>query len=415
MRYIIHAPKQISTTIHLPASKSISNRALILHALSGGTQQPQNLSVCDDTDVLVAALQNMPATIDVGAAGTAMRFLTAYLAATIGEHIITGSQRMLRRPIGELVDALRALGADIEYAGQEGYPPLHIKGHALNGGTLQINGDISSQYITALLLIAPTLRGGLQLQIMGEITSRPYIDLTLHVMHAYGIDAEWTDVDTISVKEQKIRDVDYRIESDWSAASYWYEILALLGDNESAVDLPGLCDSSRQGDSAVRYLYSLLGIKTSFSPSEEGICCAHLSTHRCTLHHMDYDFINQPDLAQTLVATCAALGMSFHFTGLASLHIKETDRIEALKTEMRKFGILLQDNKEDELCWNGERCEPLAHPAVDTYNDHRMAMAFAPLAIVRGSIAINDPQVVSKSYPEYWNNLRQAGFTITEE
>lgn len=416
MQYIVKAPNRIKAEINLPASKSISNRVLVIHSLSGGNATLHNLSDCDDTQVMINALRDMPEVIDIKAAGTAMRFMSAYLSVTEGEHVITGTERMKHRPIGVLVDALRRLGADIEYVGEQGYPPLRIRGKQLEGGTLEVPGNISSQYISALLMIGPTLRNGLELRLTGDIISRPYIDLTLHVMHEFGCKIEWSSVDTISVKPQRYDDREYVVENDWSASSYWYEMLALSEDKENGVVLPGLRDASRQGDSVVRYLYSLLGVKTAFKNGDHGQDTkVALTRHFSALTRMDYDFINQPDLAQTFVVTCCALGIPFHFTGLASLKIKETDRIEALKTEMRKLGYVLRDVNDCELEWDGARCEAENNPAIDTYEDHRMAMSFAPLAITLGCIRINNPEVVSKSYPNYWDDLRKAGFEITEE
>ena len=264
MQYIVKAPNRIKAEINLPASKSISNRVLVIHSLSGGNSTLHNLSDCDDTQVMINALRDMPEVIDIKAAGTAMRFMSAYLSVTEGEHVITGTERMKHRPIGVLVDALRRLGADIEYVGEQGYPPLRIRGKQLEGGTLEVPGNISSQYISALLMIGPALRNGLELRLTGDIISRPYIDLTLHVMHEFGCKIEWSSVDTISVKPQRYDDREYVVENDWSASSYWYEMLALSEDKESGVVLPGLRDASRQGDSVVRYLYSLLGVKTAF-------------------------------------------------------------------------------------------------------------------------------------------------------
>ena len=376
---------------------------------------PENLSDCDDTEVIIRGLGKQSEIIDIKAAGTAMRFMTAYLSATEGEHTITGTERMKHRPIGILVDALRYLGAEIEYVGEEGYPPLHIKGRQLEGGTLQIAGDVSSQYISALLMIAPILTKGLELKLTGNIISRPYIDLTLHLMHEFGVAAEWSDFDTIRVKPQPYQQRAYTIESDWSAASYWYEILALTDDTLSKVALQGLKDGSRQGDSTVRYIFSLLGIKTSFKEKDvNGMPEALLTRHSRMLNRMDYDFTNQPDLAQTLIAVCPVLGIPFHFTGLGTLKIKETDRIEAMKREMEKLGYILHEEEGTALSWTGERCEPMTQPTIDTYEDHRMAMSFAPLAIKLGEIRINNPEVVSKSYPHYWADLRKAGFKIQQ-
>jgi len=415
MQYIVSCPEHIDTSIMLPASKSISNRALIIQALTKGGMMPENLSDCDDTEVIIRGLGRQSEIIDIKAAGTAMRFMTAYLSATEGEHTITGTERMKHRPIGILVDALRYLGAEIEYVGEEGYPPLRIRGRQLEGGTLQIAGDVSSQYISALLMIAPILTKGLELKLMGNIISRPYIDLTLHLMHEFGVAAEWSDFDTIRVKPQPYQQRAYTIESDWSAASYWYEILALTDDTQSKVALQGLKDGSRQGDSTVRYIFSLLGIKTSFKEKGvNGMPEALLTRHSRMLNRMDYDFTNQPDLAQTLIAVCPVLGIPFHFTGLGTLKIKETDRIEAMKREMEKLGYILHEEEGTALSWTGERCEPMTQPTIDTYEDHRMAMSFAPLAIKLGEIRINNPEVVSKSYPHYWADLRKAGFKIQQ-
>ncbi|WP_315357195.1 3-phosphoshikimate 1-carboxyvinyltransferase [Prevotella denticola] len=415
MQYMITPPRHVDTHILLPASKSISNRALIIHVLTGGNVMPENLSDCDDTKVIIRALSHRPEVIDIKAAGTAMRFMTAYLSVTEGEHTITGTERMKHRPIGVLVDALRYLGAEIEYAGEKGFPPLRIRGRQLEGGRLEIPGNVSSQYISALLMIAPVLSKGLEMKLTGGIVSRPYIDLTLHLMHQFGVSAEWTDIDSITVKPQPYRQRPYTIENDWTAASYWYEVLALTDELGSKVVLPGMLDGSRQGDSAVRYIFSLLGIKTAFADREaDRLTDATLTRHSCMLNRMDYDFTNQPDLAQTLIATCPVLGIPFHFTGLGSLRIKETDRIEAMKTEMEKLGYILHADSGTELSWEGDRCEPVAQPVIDTYEDHRMAMSFAPLAIRLGRIGINHPEVVSKSYPHYWNDLRKAGFHIVQ-
>lgn len=415
MTYSITSPKHLEATVELPSSKSISNRALIIYALSGGEILPEHLSNCDDTEVIVNALWNMPHVINIKAAGTAMRFMTAYLAVTPGTHVITGTERMKHRPIHILVDALRRLGADIEYEEGEGFPPLKISGKELEGGTLEIQGNTSSQFISALLMIGPRLKNGLTLKLCGDIISRPYVDLTLCTMRDFGITAEWTDTDTIEVKSMPYKPTKYYIESDWSAASYWYEMMALADDPEAEVQLKGLMDGSLQGDSVAKYLFNMLGIRTVFSNKNRGeqtiVTLKKTGMHSARL---DYDFINQPDLAQTFVVTCALMNIPFHFTGLASLRIKETDRIEALKTEMQKLGYMISDGDGTELIWNGERCEPDSNITIDTYEDHRMAMAFAPAAMKLGSIKINNPEVVSKSYPAFWDDLRGAGFSITQ-
>lgn len=412
MQYEITAPAILNTTIDLPSSKSVSNRALIIHALSGGGVLPQNLSDCDDTDVMIKALRDMPDVIDIKAAGTAMRFLTAYLAVTPGCHTVTGTERMRHRPIRLLVEALRYLGAGVEYVGEEGFPPLRISGKSLDGGRLEMPGNVSSQYISALLMIAPVLRNGLRLHLTGEIISRPYIDMTLWIMGEFGAEAEWSDISTITVAPKPYAVRDYHIENDWSAASYWYEMVALGGPG-SEVTLTGLMDGSKQGDSSVRYIFSLLGVKTTFGTTEQGVpTTVRLTRTGHCVPRLEYDFVNSPDLAQTFVVCCAALGVPFRFTGLQTLKIKETDRIEALKREMRKFGYVLRDAGGRELVWSGERCEQQPDAAVDTYDDHRMALAFAPLAMKWGGIRINNPQVVTKSYPHFWDDLKRSQFII---
>ena len=400
-------------TVDLPASKSISNRALIIHALSGGSTLPENLSDCDDTSVIIEALRTMPEEINIKAAGTAMRFMTAYLSVTPDTHILTGTERMKHRPIGILVDALRTLGANIEYIGEEGYPPLRITGSTLKGGLLEIHGNVSSQYISALLMIGPMLKDGLTLRLIDHIISRPYIDLTLWMMGEFGAEAEWTSADTITVSPKPYKSRDYFIENDWSGASYWYEILALNDDPESEIRLTGLMDGSKQGDSITRYIFSLLGVKTKLQSKKAGIPqTITLKKNGHCVPKLEYDFVNCPDLAQTFVVACAAMNIPFHFTGLSTLKIKETDRIEALKTEMRKLGYVVKDIDGSELLWDGERCEPSLEQGIDTYEDHRMALAFAPYAMKHNGLVINNPQVVTKSYPHYWDHLRQAGFKV---
>jgi 3-phosphoshikimate 1-carboxyvinyltransferase len=413
--YRLTAPERLDATIELPASKSISNRALIIYALSGGQIVPENLSDCDDTEVIIEALRHMPAEIDIKAAGTAMRFMTAYLSLTPGTHVLTGTERMKHRPIGTLVDALLKLGADIEYVGEQGYPPLRITGSKLQGGDLEMDGSISSQYISALLLIGPMLERGLSLHLTGDIISRPYIDLTLWMMGEFGAHAEWTSADTITVEPQPYKPRDYFIENDWSAASYWYEMVAMSDDPEATVRLTGLTDGSKQGDSVTRYIFSLLGVKTVFQTKKQGVpqTVTLRRNGRC-VPRLEYDFVNSPDLAQTFVVTCLAKGIPFCFKGLATLKIKETDRIEALKRETRKLGFVVESRNDSELLWDGERCEPTGDP-IDTYEDHRMALAFTPFALKRQGLLINNPLVVSKSYPKFWEDIKGAGFRISEE
>ena len=375
MQYILHSSEDLQALIHLPSSKSISNRVLILHALSGGDIRPDNLSDCDDTHVMVRALEHPSDIVDIGAAGTAMRFLTAYLSVTPGIRLLTGTSRMQQRPIGILVDALRSLGAQIEYAGQEGFPPLRITGTRLGGQEVSMAGHVSSQYISALLMIGPVLPGG----------------LTLH---------------------------SFRVESDWSAASYWYEIMALMSAAGGAshrqgameIVLPGLLEDSYQGDSHGAALFARLGVQTDFTP-QGGVV---LRPGQDPDTHLEANLVNIPDLAQTFVVTCCLLGVTFRFTGLQSLKIKETDRLSALVTELRKLGYVLRCEQDRILVWEGERCPAQQTPVIDTYEDHRMAMAFAPACIRVPGLRIAEPKVVSKSYPHFWEDLRKVGFRVEE-
>ena len=407
MQIKVTAPAKIHTTIQLPSSKSISNRALIINALGNGTHHPKNLSDCDDTRVMIRALNDDKETIDIMAAGTAMRFLTAYLSVTPGTRIITGTERMQQRPIQVLVNALRELGADIEYVANDGFPPLRITGRELRKDTISLPGNVSSQYISALLMIAPVLTNGLTIRLTGDIISRPYINLTLQLMNDFGVRAEWTDDHRLKVEPQAYHSTPFYVESDWSAASYWYQIVAL--SKEAEVTLPGLFKDSYQGDSQVAGIFRSLGVETIYKDKT-----VILKKNGKSVERLDYDFINQPDLAQTFVVTCALLNIPFRFSGLQSLKIKETDRMAALITEMRKLGYILHETDGSVLSWEGERCTTEEHPAIDTYEDHRMAMAFAPTCLALPEILINNPQVVSKSYPRYWEDLRQAGFIIKE-
>lgn len=407
MHYKLSAPSTIKASIQLPASKSISNRALIINALGNGHFSPKNLSDCDDTHVMVKALTGKDEIIDIMAAGTAMRFLTAYLSVTHGERIITGTERMQQRPIQILVNALRELGADIEYVGIEGFPPLKIKGTSLIKNEINLKGNVSSQYISALLMIGPVLTNGLTLHLSGEIISRPYIHLTLQLMREFGAKASWTTENTITVKPQPYTSIPFTVESDWSAASYWYQIAALSASAE--IELYGLFERSDQGDSKGAEVFARLGVSTIYT--KQGI---KLVKRGMPVTRIEENLVEIPDLAQTFVVTCALLNIPFCFSGLQSLKIKETDRIEALKAELRKLGYILQEENGCVLTWNGERCEPDALPIIKTYEDHRMAMAFAPAAIQFPTLQIADPHVVSKSYPGYWQDLTKAGFMIEE-
>jgi 3-phosphoshikimate 1-carboxyvinyltransferase len=387
--YTVYPPLNLRVSVQLPASKSISNRVLILNALSKSPYPVENLSESDDTRVLFQALTSGATNLDIGAAGTSMRFLTAYLSQLPGEYTLTGTERMKNRPIRILVEALRQLGAEIEYMEKESYPPLHIKGKKLDGGNIRLDGSVSSQYISALMMIAPYLTNGLTLHLEGDIISQPYIRMTIRLMELFGVGTQW-DGQTIRIEPQACLPVPFRVESDWSAASYWYEIRALF-PGDSFVELLGLEENSPQGDAKVAGLFERLSTVAG---------------------RFDYHFVNEPDLAQTFVVTCCLLDIPFRFTGLQSLRIKETDRIFALQTEMKKLGYLIRSESDDTLEWKGEKCLPDDDPVIATYDDHRMAMAFAPVCLRTGKIRISNPDVVSKSYPRYWQDLMKAGFKI---
>ena len=389
---------RITVRIDLPASKSISNRALILNALSYSPYDVLNLSDCDDTRVTMDALDSNDTTFDIGAAGTAMRFLTAFLAKTVGEWIITGSDRMKKRPIKVLVDALNSLGAKIEYVENEGYPPLRIFGSALTGGEIHINGSVSSQYISAIMMIAPLMMNGLKIILDDKVISRPYIDMTIQMMQEFGVSVEFKE-NIIQIDPQEYTPIEYVVESDWSAASYWYEILSLAGKGE--VFLNGLLPNSYQGDSKVAELFEELGIQTTYMSGGVLLRTVDIKSER-----MEYDFTDQPDLVQTFAVTCCLKGIPFFFVGLHSLKIKETDRIAALKNELHKLGFILTEPDDGMLSWENEVCEPVEKISIATYEDHRMAMAFAPAALIY-PLTIENPEVVSKSYPRYWEDLEK--------
>ncbi len=511
MIYKISRPAaSLNRSVKLPASKSISNRLLIIHALSGNGGLPTGLSDSDDTDVMVRALQgnsgNDTGTIgepnitsgeenkmvggssnasgekheetgaassglpvyDIGHAGTSMRFLTAYFSTQKGAVKLTGSPRMKQRPIGPLVDALRTLGADITYTEKEGFPPLKISGKELGGGEISINGAISSQFISALLMIAPTMKRGLRLELQGEVVSESYIKMTLALMKECGVESLWSG-NHIAIPRGKYRHGRYRVEADWSAASYWYAMGFL--ERKGKVELKGLTEGSLQGDSALVEIFGRLGMKTVFegekvilerggetekegqpggsgrqeksqegselqeepglgsgqqeevpggagqlkeSEMEKSPGGSGLAKGVEPSSMFEYDFTNCPDIVQSMAVVLCLKEIPFRFTGTQTLKIKETDRIVALQTEMRKLGYLLEaDGAGAWLSWNRKMCTPDSDPVIATYHDHRMAMAFAPVALVRGEILIEDPGVVTKSYPEFWKDLERAGFIIS--
>ena len=423
-------PEKVTARIALPASKSVSNRALLLQALCPQQRYAiGNLAVCDDTDHMrqgIDAKRAGASLVDIGATGTAMRFLTAYLAITEGTTVITGSERMQQRPIGTLVEALRTLGADITYINKEGYPPLRICGKKLQGGELEIEAGISSQYISALLMIAPRLTDGLTLHLKGNIASRTYIELTLDLMRRYGATAEWTDEHTIRVSPGAYEDIPFAVEGDWSAASYWYELAAIAARKGHEVELllQGLTPDSHQGDRVVAQLFEPMGVTTEYT--DEGARVIADNRQRATdntqgaIHpdgdnspfsifnfQFEWDFSHCPDIARTLAVTCCMLDVPYAFKGIHSLRIKETDRVAALIAELHKLGYVLRAEGDERLLWDGTRCKPEERPTIATYDDHRMAMAFAPAALCYEHLAVEHPEVVTKSYPGFWEDLRE--------
>ena len=404
VQYTISPPDGIRATIDLPASKSMSNRALILNTLSLSSYPIKNLADCEDTQVLIDAFNSNSNVFDVKAAGTAMRFLTAFLAGMEGEWIIKGSKRMHERPIHPLVETLVALGAKIDYLEKEGFPPLKIQGRKLKGGEVYLAGNISSQFISALIMVAPLMEKGLIMHIEKEIVSKPYINLTMSMMEQSGVHAKWKNND-ITIQPQTYKPIQHVVEADWTAASYWYEMVSLLPGSE--MHLKGLKKTSLQGDSNVTSLFTDLGVSTEFV--EDGIVIRNTKRKAKKFFH---DFVNEPDLAQTFAATCCFLGVPFLFSGIQSLKIKETDRVQALINELEKLGFVLKENEIGMLEWDGTRCPVEGEPAIDTYEDHRMAMSLAPGAIALGSLRMNDPHVVSKSYPNFWRDIENVGFKI---
>ena len=401
-------------TAQLPASKSEANRALILQALAGGGTLG-NLSDANDTQLMLRLLAAAPGTAELSAedAGTVMRFLTAYLTVTNWRGRLTGTARMQERPIAVLVDALRQAGASINYLNSDGYPPLEIAGFAAakeadSPTELSVRGDISSQYISALLMVGLRLPGGLRLTLTGHIGSRPYINMTVALMQRFG--ADYSAVGgVLTVRPGQYRPTDYTIESDWSAASYWYSFVALAPAG-SEIMLSGLRRESLQGDQAIAGMMTNFGVETIFLPNGVHLRQVPLvaQTEIQTL-----DFTDCPDLAQTVAVIAAALNRPVDLTGLESLRIKETDRIAALQTELAKFGGDLRDLGEGRFRAESRDFFSVSGQLVATYHDHRMAMAFAPLAM-RGALRVEAPTVVRKSYPQFWKELAKSGFVITE-
>ena len=411
---ISKADKLLQGRIQLDGSKSISNRALIIQALCKDSFTIDRLAQAQDTQTMQALLkQTEGSSYDVGPAGTTFRFLTAYFATKEGTQLLTGSERMLQRPIGKLVDALRRLGATISYVGEEGYPPLQIDSFRSNGeNEIEIEANTSSQFISALLLIAPHLENGLDLKLSSKIVSRPYIEMTLGVMKHFGIEHDWTE-DRIQIKPQAYQAKDFTVEADWSAASYYYGMAAL--SEECSLDLEGLFENSFQGDAIISDLMSRLGVVTTFH--ESGIQIRKKKEAK-TVEAFEQNFLQCPDLAQTLSVSLAGLGIAGVFSGLETLFIKETDRVQALKNELAKVQVYLSKlparmsaNVDDDFFMQDGKATFEQCPRFATYEDHRMAMSLAILSILH-EVEIEEPDVVGKSYPAFWDDLLSLRFEI---
>lgn len=410
MDYKIFPPEElIDVEINLPFSKSVVNRLLIMRSLAGAPLPTIYKGVSDDIDMLYKGLETCGNNlVDIGAAGTAMRFLTAYYSLQPGlELTLTGTERMCKRPIAKLIDALRTLGAQIEYVEEEGFPPIKITGRNLEGGHVSIDSSVSSQYITALMLIAPYLNEGLKLTLEGNTTSKPYIEMTARLMERHGaeVDIDGNKV-TILPGKYSFDGDDQEAEPDWSAASYWAQIVAL---SAGFVQIPGLSTDSVQGDRRIKELFLPLGVDIEDSDEFEGVeIHANPEVHS----RLDLDMSDNPDIAQTLAVTCILLNIPFKLSGLSTLAIKETHRIDALKKEFLKLGCITESYNDEILEWEGKRYPLTEIPEIDTYDDHRMAMSFAPAALYIPGLVIKNVEVVNKSYPGYWNDLEKAGFTI---
>ncbi|MBV6645320.1 MAG: 3-phosphoshikimate 1-carboxyvinyltransferase [Cyclobacteriaceae bacterium] len=399
-----HYQDTLNGIVPLSSSKSESNRALLIQALCQDSVTLKNISDARDTQTMQRLITENAPTWDVLDAGTTMRFCTAYLALMGKDQVITGTERMQQRPIGVLVDALRMLGADIQYLGNDGYPPLKIAGlEEQKSSQLKIPGNISSQFISALLMIGPSLPKGLTLQLTTEVFSRPYIEMTLSLMAHFGVKTEWKE-NEIHVASQAYQSNDFVIESDWSGASYWYAMVAL--NSGSTLTLNGLKAQSTQGDQAIVDIMTKMGVTTLFD--DRG---AHLAHAEDFDRHLELDFKKCPDLAQTVMVVAAAKGISLKMTGLESLKIKETDRIAGMTAELSKIGTLLIESADTWTLKPGQK--PEKTPVINTYEDHRMAMAFAPLCNLY-DIKIDDPDVVKKSYPGFWEHLKKHGVVIRE-
>ena len=400
------ANDQLNNTITITGSKSESNRSLLLAALFPDIKI-ENISNSDDAQVMAKGLKISDGTVDIHHAGTAMRFLTGYFSSQEGKEVIlTGSKRMTERPIKILVDALKSLGAEISYVQEDGYPPIKIKGQKIVKDKVSLPANVSSQYISSLLLIAPSLENGLELELVGKITSVPYIKMTLALLEEIGVETSFEgNIIKVSAKD-KVAPTTLVVESDWSSASYFYGICALAAPG-TEITLSAYKQKSLQGDSVLADIYTSFGVETTFGENKITL----RKTDMKVLAENEFDLANAPDIAQTIAVTCFGLGVGCHLIGLHTLKIKETDRLEALHTELSKLGADISVTDKTLTIIPSKTIVP--EVAIDTYNDHRMAMAFAPLAM-KTTMFVNDAEVVSKSYPDFWNDLKQLDFSIKE-
>jgi len=406
MAYTIKKKNRIiKGKIRLSGSKSISNRVLLIRALCPDSFEIDNLANANDTILLRQLLEQEGSEFDAGPAGTTYRFLTAFLSLQKGSQVLTGSDRMKQRPIKILVDALRSIGASIDYLENEGYPPLRINDSQTLGGSdeLSIDAGVSSQYISALLMIAPVLPNGLKLTLIGEIVSIPYIQMTLNIMAYFGIDYHWKE-NVIHIKPQSYEAKSFDVEADWSAASYYYEMVAMA--EEADLYLDGLQKNSLQGDSKIVEIMEHFGVHTEYT--DTGVYLTKVPQQKGVF---EYDFVECPDLAQTVVVTCAATGIPGKMTGLKTLRIKETDRIEALDIELQRVGSSFSICREEGFFCVKKKIVVKGVPSFKTYEDHRMAMAIAPISMI-GDVVIEAPDVVRKSYPDFWKDLQKIGFLL---
>ena len=398
-----------NANLQITGSKSEANRLLILQALYPQIKI-ENLSNSDDSRVMQKAIASTDEVVDIHHAGTAMRFLTSYFATREGRRtLLTGSERMQQRPVKILVDALIELGAAIDYKKENGYPPLIIEGKKLTKKKVSLKANVSSQYISSLMLIAPTLENGLEIHLEGKVTSVPYINMTLSLLKEIGATGSFQNN---SIKIEPLRQANTNIvvvESDWSSASYFYSLVAL--SKNAKITLGSYKESSYQGDSALAEIYKKLGVETTYNNNSITLQKVDVERFEVDAFSGTLDLANSPDIAQTIAVTCFGLGLSCHLTGLHTLKIKETDRLEALKIEIEKLGGHVTIT-ESELILDAS-AEINKNVAIDTYQDHRMAMAFAPLAL-KTQLKINEAEVVSKSYPDFWNDMKKLGFQINE-